>query len=66
MLHKKLLSLLSFICIIQLTTAQSFERKADSIIQKVFNDPNGPGGTFLVSKKENRFIIKLLEKLILN
>ncbi|MCL1674701.1 serine hydrolase domain-containing protein [Elizabethkingia meningoseptica] len=51
MLHKKLFSLLSFICIIQLITAQSFERKADSIIQKVFNDPNGPGGTFLVSKK---------------
>lgn len=31
--------------------AQSFESKTDSLIKTEFNDENGPGGVFMVSKK---------------
>lgn len=30
--------------------AQGFEKKIDSLIQTVFNDKNGPGGVFMISK----------------
>ncbi|MCP9767221.1 class A beta-lactamase-related serine hydrolase [Lacihabitans sp. LS3-19] len=30
--------------------AQTFESKIESIISKEFNDPNGPGGVFLITK----------------
>lgn len=48
----KALLLLFFITFYQsnITSAQSFETKIDSLIQTEFKDKNGPGGVFLVAK----------------
>jgi CubicO group peptidase (beta-lactamase class C family) len=46
------LLLLCFITFYQsnITSAQSFENKIDSLIQTEFKDKNGPGGVFMVAK----------------
>lgn len=31
--------------------AQNFKRRVDSVILKEFNDPNGPGGVFMIAQK---------------
>jgi CubicO group peptidase (beta-lactamase class C family) len=49
----KTLSILSFIAcgLINNVFAQSLETRIDSTIKTEFNDPNGPGGVFLVAQK---------------
>lgn len=46
---QKLLSLLIIFLISVLSFSQSLESKIDSLIQTEFNDPNEPGGVFLIS-----------------
>lgn len=48
---KKLLLSLSFILLTHLLYAQSFAEKVDNIIKTEFNEKDGPGGVFLISKK---------------
>ena len=48
---KKLLLSLSFILLTHLLYAQSFLEKVDNIIKTEFNEKDGPGGVFLISKK---------------
>lgn len=45
-----LLTLLLATCVFNKSYAQ-LNQKIDSLIQTEFNDPNGPGGVFLISKK---------------
>lgn len=44
------------------TFAQSLETKIDSLILKVFNDKNGPGGVFMVSQKGENIYKKAFGK----
>jgi len=48
---KKSLLTLSFILLTNFLCAQSFLEKVDTIIKKEFNEKDGPGGVFLISKK---------------
>lgn len=48
---KKSLLTLSFILLTNFLCAQSFLEKVDTIIEKEFNEKDGPGGVFLISKK---------------
>ena len=48
---KKVLLSLSFILLTHLLYGQNFAEKVDSIIQTEFNEKDGPGGVFLISKK---------------
>lgn len=48
---KKLLLSLSFILLTNLIYAQSLSEKVDNIIKTEFNEKDGPGGVFLISKK---------------
>ncbi len=45
-----LLALFLSVCVFSPSYAQ-FNQKIDSLIKTEFNDPNGPGGVFLISKK---------------
>lgn len=48
---KKLFLSLSFILLTHLLYAQSFVEKVDNIVKTEFNEKNGPGDVFLISKK---------------
>ncbi|MGN7759066.1 serine hydrolase domain-containing protein [Chryseobacterium sp. 22532] len=51
MITKKLFPVLAFLLLFCNISAQTYEKKLDSLIATEFNDPNGPGGVFMVSYK---------------
>ncbi|REC79761.1 serine hydrolase [Chryseobacterium elymi] len=51
MIPRKLFTALLLLLLFCSTNAQTIEKETDSLIAAEFNDPNGPGGVFIVSHK---------------
>ncbi|GAA0743315.1 serine hydrolase domain-containing protein [Gaetbulibacter jejuensis] len=51
LLTKRISSLILFLFLFQVSFSQKIEKQIDSLLSTVYNDSNGPGGVFLVSKK---------------
>ncbi|WP_369993017.1 serine hydrolase domain-containing protein [Winogradskyella sp.] len=61
-LTKRTSSLILFLLLFQFSFSQKLEKQIDSLLSTVYNDSNGPGGVFLVSKKGETIYRKAIGK----
>jgi len=61
-LTKKISLLVILLFLFQISFSQKLEKQIDSLVSSVYNDSNGPGGVFLVSKEGKTIYRKAIGK----